>query len=49
VRRGEAVAGVGGGAMEGCAGEVTHRGDGGAECPVDLPFKDVQLGIAEEA
>jgi hypothetical protein len=28
---GKAVAEVGGGAVEGCAGEVTHRGDGGAE------------------
>jgi hypothetical protein len=45
----EAIAEVSGGAVEGRAGEITHRGDGGAECPADLAFKDVELGIAEEA
>jgi hypothetical protein len=39
--RGEAVAKVGGGAVEGCAGEVTHRGDGGAEHSAYLPFQMV--------
>jgi hypothetical protein len=29
--------------------EVTHRGDGGAECSADLAFEGVQLGVAEEA
>jgi hypothetical protein len=47
--RGEAVAEVGGWAVEGCAGEVTHRGDGGAECSVYLSFEGVQLGVAREA
>jgi hypothetical protein len=46
---GKAVAEVGGEAVEGCAGEVTHRGDDGAECPADLSVEDVELGIAEEA
>jgi hypothetical protein len=46
---GEAVAEVGGRAVEGGAGEVTHRGDGGAECSADLSFEDVELGAAEEA
>jgi hypothetical protein len=36
-------------AVEGCAGEVAHRGDGGAECPEDLELEDVELGIAKEA
>jgi hypothetical protein len=46
---GEAVAEVGGGALEGCAGEIAHRGDGRAECPTDLSFEVVQLGVAKEA
>jgi hypothetical protein len=46
---GKAVAEVGGGAVEGRAGEVTHRGDGGAECSADLSVEDVEIGIAEEA
>jgi hypothetical protein len=46
---GKAVAEVGGWAVEGCAGEVAHRGDGGAECSADLAFEGVQLGVAEEA
>jgi hypothetical protein len=37
------------GAVEGCAEEITHRGDGGAKCPVDLALEDVELGSAEEA
>jgi hypothetical protein len=49
VKGGEAVAEVGCGAVEGCAGEVTQPGDGGAECPANLAFKDVELGIVEEA
>jgi hypothetical protein len=36
-------------AVHGCAGEVTHRGDGGAECPADLALDDVELGIAQKA
>jgi hypothetical protein len=35
--------------VEGCAGKVTYRGDGGAEGSADLAFEDVQLGVAEEA
>jgi hypothetical protein len=35
--------------VEGGAREVTHRGDGGAECPADLSFEDDQLGVSEEA
>jgi hypothetical protein len=46
---GEAVAEVGGRAVEGCAREVAHRGDGGAECSADLAVEGVQLGVAEEA
>jgi hypothetical protein len=46
---GKAVAEVGGGAVEGCAGEVTYRGDGGVECSADLSVEGVELGIAEEA
>jgi hypothetical protein len=46
---GEAVAKVGGWAVEGCAGEVAHRGDGGVECSADLAFEGVQLEVAEEA
>jgi hypothetical protein len=46
---GEAVADVRGGAVKGCAGEVTYRGDGGAEGSADLSVEDVQLGVAEEA
>jgi hypothetical protein len=45
---GEAVAEVGCGAVEGCAGEVAHRGHGGAECPADLAFR-LELGVAKEA
>jgi hypothetical protein len=46
---GEAVAKVGCGAVNGCAGEVTCRGDGGAECPADLALEGVELGVVEEA
>jgi hypothetical protein len=46
---GEAVAEVGGWAVEGCAREVAHRGDGGAESSADLAFEGAQLGVAEEA
>jgi hypothetical protein len=46
---GKAVAEVGGGTVEDCAREVTHRGDGGAECSADLAVEDVEQGIAEEA
>jgi hypothetical protein len=46
---GEAVAEVGYGAVKGCAGEVTHRGDGGAECPEVLALEGVELRVAEEA
>jgi hypothetical protein len=46
---GEAVTDVGGRAVEGGAGEVTHRGDGGAECAAYLSFEDVQLVVGEEA
>jgi hypothetical protein len=46
---GQALAEVGGRAVEGCAGEVTHRGDGGAECSADLSFEGVELGVGEEA
>ena len=35
--------------MEGCAGKVTYRGDGGAECAADLSFESVELGVGEEA
>mgnify|MGYP003688155231 CR=1 FL=1 len=35
--------------MEGGAGEVTYRGDGGAEGAADLAFEGVLLGVAEEA
>jgi hypothetical protein len=45
----EAVAEIGGLLVEGCAGEVAHRGDGGAECPAILSVEDVQLRIAENA
>jgi hypothetical protein len=45
---GEAEAEVGGGAVEGCAGEATHRGDGGAEHPADLALESVEFGVAEE-
>jgi hypothetical protein len=44
----KAVAEVGCWAVEGFTGEVTHRGDGGAECPADLSLKGVELGVAEE-
>jgi hypothetical protein len=46
---GEAVAEIISGAVEGCAGLVTHQGDGGAEGFADLAFQVVQLGVAEEA
>jgi hypothetical protein len=46
---GEAVSEVGGRALEGGAEEVTHRGDGGAECAADLSFEGVELGVVEEA
>jgi uncharacterized metal-binding protein len=46
---GEAVADVGSGAVDGCAGEVVHRGDGRAECQADLALEGVELGIAKEA
>jgi hypothetical protein len=45
---GEAVSEDGCGAVEGCAEEVTHRGDGGAECPADLALEGVELGVAEK-
>jgi hypothetical protein len=45
---GEAVAEVGCGPVEGCAGEVMHQGDGGAECPNDLALEGVELGVAEQ-
>jgi hypothetical protein len=44
---GENVVEVGCGAVEGCSGEVTYRGDGGAECPADFALEDVERGIAE--
>jgi hypothetical protein len=40
----EAVAEVGCGAVEGCVGEVTHRGDRGAECPADVAIGVDELG-----
>jgi hypothetical protein len=46
---GEAVAEVGSGATEGCAGEAVYRRDGGVACPADSALKGVELGIAEEA
>jgi hypothetical protein len=46
---GETVAEVCGRAVEGGAGEVTHRGDGGAECAAYLPFDGVELGVGEAA
>jgi hypothetical protein len=45
---GEAVAEVGCRAMEGCAGEVTHRRGGGAESSAYLAVEYVELGVAEE-
>jgi hypothetical protein len=45
---GEAVAEVGRGAVEGCAGEVTYRGDCGAECPADFAVKDFEIEIEIE-
>jgi hypothetical protein len=35
--------------VEGCAGEVTYRGDGGVECSAYLTVEDVELRVAEEA
>jgi hypothetical protein len=49
VEGGKAVPEVGCGAVEGCAGEVMHRGDCGAECPANLALEDVEVGIAKEA
>jgi hypothetical protein len=46
---GEAVAEIGCGAVKGCAGEVIHRGDGGAERPSSLALEDVELGVSEKA
>jgi hypothetical protein len=46
---GEVVAEVRSGAVEAWAGEVTHRGDGRAECLADLALEGVELGIVEEA
>jgi hypothetical protein len=46
---GEAVAEVGRGAVEGCAEEVTHRGDGGAKSPADFALEDVELRVAASA
>jgi hypothetical protein len=40
---GEAIAEVGSGAVKRCAGKVTHRRDGGAECPADLALEGVEL------
>jgi hypothetical protein len=45
----KAITEVRGRAVEGDAGEVAHRGDGGAECFADLSFQDVHLGVVEEA
>jgi hypothetical protein len=45
---GETVAEVGSWAVEGGAGEVTHHGDGGAECSADLSIEDVQAVEAEQ-
>jgi hypothetical protein len=45
---GEAVSEDGCGAVEGCVGDVTHRGNGGAECPADLALEGVERGVAEE-
>jgi hypothetical protein len=47
--RGKAVPEVRCVVVEGCAREVMHRGDGGAECATDLAVEDVELGVAEEA
>jgi hypothetical protein len=33
--------------VEGCAGEVTHRRDGVAECPADLALEGVEQGVVE--
>jgi hypothetical protein len=46
---GEAVAEVRLGAVEGCAGKVTYRGDGRAECSAYLAVGDVEMRVAEEA
>jgi hypothetical protein len=35
--------------VKGGAGEVTYRGDGGAECAADLSFEGVELGVGENA
>jgi hypothetical protein len=43
----ETVPEVGCGAVEGCAREVTHRGDGGAECPGGSALEGVELGVAK--
>ena len=46
---GETIAEVCGRAVEGGAGKVTYRGDGGAECAAYLSFESVELGVGEEA
>jgi hypothetical protein len=46
---GEAEAEVGDGAVKGYGGEVTHRGDFGAESLADFALESVDLGVAEEA
>jgi hypothetical protein len=46
---GESVSEVGGRAVKGGAGEVTYRGDGGAECAANLSFEGVELRVGEEA
>jgi hypothetical protein len=35
--------------VEGGAGEVAYRGDGGAECAAYLAFEGIELGVGEEA
>jgi hypothetical protein len=35
--------------VEGVAGEIAYRGDGGAECAAYLSFEGVKLGVGEEA
>jgi hypothetical protein len=34
--------------VKGCAGEVTYRGDGGAEGTAYLGLEGVELGVVEE-
>jgi hypothetical protein len=45
----EAVAYVGCGAVKSCAGEITHQGDRGAECPQYLALEGVEMCVAEES